>query len=58
MIAVKCEDTYHGCPECHMMMGQTRFRQIPRCFVCGNANGLKRTESGYVCMGPHVYEDD
>jgi hypothetical protein len=34
-----------------------KLRDIPRCFICGNANGLKRTKNGYVCMGPHIYED-
>jgi hypothetical protein len=56
MRAVKCEDTYHGCPECSAMRWP-KLRDIPRCFICGNANGLKRTKNGYVCMGPHIYED-
>jgi acetyl-CoA carboxylase beta subunit len=62
MVAVKCEDSYQGCPECSHMKYDARIPaallQIPRCSICHSANGLRRIEDGkYVCYGPHAFED-
>jgi len=56
MRAVPCEDGAGGCPECSTMFWPIH-RDIPRCSVCGSANGLKVTKYGYVCVFEHAFED-